>query len=341
MRTDTAYALAIFGLEFGLVPSGRLMVACGAGVGLTCSSLWTAQGVYCKEQALAYDRALGGSVKGGSLGHFNGFAYSGVQFGMLLAMLGSSVIMQVLGPRRRLIFGLLAAVAALGNGILFVLPTPATSPEVRTSAETKPPVSIAAVPKLILKSSSMRLLFLSYLACGYSTSFASGTFTTYAAASSLGAAWLGYVVAFMKIFATVSSRVLGKLSDSVGRFPVFMSSLALEMIPPLFLSLRGVTAGGNQKGLIFLLAACMGTGMTGSKLMVNTVVGDIFDMEDTTTALSCANIATSITAGSAFLIGPNASLRTKSNLFATLGAISLLGMASMIPLLRKAREAKK
>ena len=85
----------------------------------------------------------------------------------------------------------------------------------------------------------------------------------------------------------------------------------------------------------------MGTGMTGSKLMVNTVVGDIFDMEDTTTALSCANIATSITAGSAFLIGPNASLRTKSNLFATLGAISLLGMASMIPLLRKAREAKK
>ena len=153
MRTDTAYALAIFGLEFGLVPSGRLMVACGAGVGLTCSSLWTAQGVYCKEQALAYDRALGGSVKGGSLGHFNGFAYSGVQFGMLLAMLGSSVIMQVLGPRRRLIFGLLAAVAALGNGILFVLPTPATSP--RQTAGARRPACSARERLLRVRQSAL------------------------------------------------------------------------------------------------------------------------------------------------------------------------------------------
>ena len=32
--------------------------------------------------------------------------------------------------------------------------------------------------------------------------------------------------------------------------------------------------GGNQRGLIFLLAACMGAGMSGSKLMVNTIVGD-------------------------------------------------------------------
>jgi hypothetical protein len=46
------YALSIFGMEFGLVPSGKLMVACGAGVGLTCSSLWTAMGVYCKQQSL-------------------------------------------------------------------------------------------------------------------------------------------------------------------------------------------------------------------------------------------------------------------------------------------------
>ena len=58
-------------MEFGLVPSGRLMVACGAGVGLTCSSLWTAMGVYCKEQSLVYDRCTGGET---SLGSFNGFA---------------------------------------------------------------------------------------------------------------------------------------------------------------------------------------------------------------------------------------------------------------------------
>eukprot|EP01043_Picozoa_sp_COSAG02_P041689 COSAG02_NODE_3478_length_6673_cov_14.589747_1_plen_71_part_00 len=37
--------------------------------------------------------------------------------------------------------------------------------------------------------------------------------------------------------------------------------------------------------------------------MVNTMVGDLFDMEDTSIALSCSNIATSLTAGSAFIIG--------------------------------------
>lgn len=43
--------------------------------------------------------------------------------------------------------------------------------------------------------------------------------------------------------------------------------------------------------------------------MINTIVGDVFDMEETSTALACSNIATSLTAGSAFIIGPNASLR--------------------------------
>ena len=53
-------------------------------------------------------------------------------------------------------------------------------------AKSKPPVSAAAVPKLLAKSGTMRLLFIAYLSAGYSTSFASGTFTADAAARSLG-----------------------------------------------------------------------------------------------------------------------------------------------------------
>ena len=60
-----------------------------------------------------------------------------------------------------------------------------------------------------------------------------------------------------------SSLTLGKLSDIIGRFPVFVGALGLEMLPPLYLALRGVTEGGNQRGLIMLLAACMGAGMSG------------------------------------------------------------------------------
>ena len=46
----------------------------------------------------------------------------------------------------------------------------------------------------------------------------------------------------------------------------------------------------------------------GAKLMINTIVGDIFDMQDTGTALACANIASSITAGSAFVLGEHLSV---------------------------------
>jgi len=79
-------------------------------------------GVYSKQQSRAYDAARGvdPSGKAGSLGFFNGFAYAGVQAGTLSAMLASSVVMQVLGPRRKLIFGGLFAVASLGNIGLFL-----------------------------------------------------------------------------------------------------------------------------------------------------------------------------------------------------------------------------
>ena len=43
-----------------------------------------------------------------------------------------------------------------------------------------------------------------------------------------------------------------------------------------------------------LAQACMGGGMAGEKLMINTVVGDHFDAQDTATALACSNIAASI-----------------------------------------------
>ena len=68
-----------------------------------------------------------------------------------------------------------------------MLPTPAVTPADEAEAKSKPPVSVAAVPRLLAKSGKMRLLFLAYLSAGYSTSFASGTFTADAAARSLGA----------------------------------------------------------------------------------------------------------------------------------------------------------
>eukprot|EP01050_Picozoa_sp_SAG11_P041842 SAG11_NODE_18958_length_477_cov_1.026455_1_plen_59_part_00 len=42
--TYTAYAASIFAMEFGIGMRGQLMFPCGAGVGLTCGTLWSAMG---------------------------------------------------------------------------------------------------------------------------------------------------------------------------------------------------------------------------------------------------------------------------------------------------------
>ena len=92
---------------------------------------------------------------------------------MLSAMLAASIVMQRLGPKRRLIFGSLAVIAAIGNALLFCVPkVPALASSITkptpdaSEKDSKPPVSLAAVPKLLASSAPMRLLFLCYLSAG-------------------------------------------------------------------------------------------------------------------------------------------------------------------------------
>eukprot|EP01051_Picozoa_sp_SAG22_P000343 SAG22_NODE_8_length_37215_cov_120.960351_11_plen_242_part_00 len=203
--TYTTYAAAIFLMEFGIGKAGQLMLPAGAGVGITCSTLWSAMGLYAKQQSRAYDKArrIDPQSKDGSLGSFNGITYAGVQAGSLSAMLGTSVLISVFGERRKLIFGGLLAVAALGNATLFCLPsTPKVAAAAAATAgatagqeeeeeeEDKPKgVSIAAVPKFLARSGVGRWFVLCFLHNGFGTSFASGTFTADVAAKTLGSAW--------------------------------------------------------------------------------------------------------------------------------------------------------
>jgi hypothetical protein len=175
-------------------------------------------GVYVKQQSQAYDRAVG-DTPGSSLGFANGFSYAGVHGGMLGSMLGASMLMQRLGPRRKLIMGAFSSIAVLGNALLFCLPKAAKSSCAAKGGEAEPnkAVSVGAVPKLLLSSRTMRLLFLSYLSAGYTISFVAGTFTADAAARSLGTPMLGYTMAWAKTFSTMSALFLGKISDVVGR----------------------------------------------------------------------------------------------------------------------------
>jgi hypothetical protein len=84
----------------------------------------------------------------------------------------------------------------------------------------------------------------------------------------------------------------------------------------------------------------MGGGMAGEKLMINTIIGDNYVTADTSSALACSNLASSIAAGSAFLLGPNASLALKSRAAAIGGAASFLAMVLGLPMLLRAKKKR-
>eukprot|EP01052_Picozoa_sp_SAG31_P009862 SAG31_NODE_528_length_14438_cov_2.252877_5_plen_280_part_00 len=267
-----------------------------------------------------------------------------MQAGSLTAMLGTSVLISLLGERRKLIFGGLLSVATLGNATLFCLPTAkhdvAAGSDSTGSSKTKP-VSIAAVPKLLARSKGALWLVLCFLHNGFGTSFASGTFTADVAARTLGSAWVGYVMAVKQSMSTLAALNIGILSNRIGRYPCFLGSLIAEAMAVLFLCFGKIRPGGSManKALIFVLAGLLGGGMAGVKITLNTIAGDIFPMEDTATALSCCSISSSFAAGSAFLLGPSASLTQKAAIMAGFEAVDLTGATiGLLPALAKASK---
>ena len=167
-----------------------------------------------------------------------------------------------------------------------------------------------------------------------------GTFTADAAAPALGQQWLGYVVAARAGCSTLGSLLLGKLSDRIGRYPVLLGSAALEIGASLYLALPSALAGlrGNH-ARVFGLAAAMGIGYSGTRLMASTMTGDLMEDADMVTALSGFSLCNGIASGSSFLLGPNAVLATKARLLGTVALCSLLAASvGVVPALRKKKK---
>jgi MFS family permease len=106
--------------------------------------------------------------------------------------------------------------------------------------------------------------------------------------------------------------LLGKISDRVGRYPVFLCGSLLELVTPLFFALGnvGIMKVSSQvtrrclwsmglcltdclwlqgnRVLVFALACALGLGASGANIMIKTMVGDIFNGEETASALACS-----------------------------------------------------
>ena len=75
-------------------------------------------------------------------------------------------------------------------------------------------------------------------------------------------------------------------SDRVGRYPVFIGAIMLELVTPAFFSFFDLAVMKGNRVLVFALACAMGFGARRANIMVKTMAGDLFDGADTAPALA-------------------------------------------------------
>jgi MFS family permease len=191
------YAAANWAVELGAVP-GWVLLPSGFSVGLGCGMLWGAQGLYLVQLATEYDR-LSPPGAAGSVGLFSGAGGAGTPLGGLLALAGSSALMQRNVPNATIMLCLFL-ILALGNMLLLALPAvPTRRSSGSGGGDSKQPQpqrpTFSAIPRLLASSRQLCLLMICTLSSGYANAFMSGSFTLDVVTPTLGPAWVGYVLA--------------------------------------------------------------------------------------------------------------------------------------------------
>ena len=135
------------------------------------------QGLYLVQLSQAYDR-LSPAGAAGSMGLFSGAGGAGTPIGGLLALVGSSLLMQG-GTTNATIMLLLFAILALGNLLLLALPAVPHSPTPPHSDAVQEPETAPGfeIPQLLASSRQARLLMVCTMSSGYANAFMSGSFT--------------------------------------------------------------------------------------------------------------------------------------------------------------------
>ena len=230
--------------------------------------------MYLIQLSAEYDR-ISPPEAVGSRGLFSGAGGAGTPVGALLALSGTSLLMQHAVSNASIMLCLFCCLL-LGNILLFAVPAVPSSPKPdeksehfsETTAETQP-VSFWAIPQLWMASPQLRLLMCCTSASGYANAFMSGSFTKDIVGPSLGSAWIGYVLATRNLLGLLSGVLLGRLSDHTpGRYPCYLIALSCEGVMSWSIA-TGVwktiaSSDSEQRAVLFVLAGFMGVGNMGS-----------------------------------------------------------------------------
>jgi MFS family permease len=140
--------------------SGWILLPTGFCVGLGCGMLWGAQGLYLMQLSREYDLISESPSSVNSRGLFSGAGGAGTPVGGLLALAGSSLMMQHSVSNSTIVFCLFVCLA-LGNLLLFAVPS-ATQKKRRQSGSGRakePRVSCCAIPRLLSSSRLVQFLW--------------------------------------------------------------------------------------------------------------------------------------------------------------------------------------
>lgn len=352
----TCFAGALVLKELGIGTRGEVLYPCAVGVGLGCGVLWGSQGVLLKTFSEAFDISqilCTRSKPTGSLGLFNGIGQAAAPGGGLLALIGSSLMEQFEIGRRTLYTSLFVSLA-VGNVLLFAMPDAKQLLQQRRSQlhelgqnsvyctdgdhlspPAQPPVSVLAIPRLLLRSRVLRYLQPCFCSGGYANAFMAGSFTADIVAKHLGSEWIGFVMATRNVAGVLSGVCLGRLSDRIGRYRCYLLSLSCEGVLAIYCCVGSLTESSTttvprEQAIftIFLLVAFMGVGNAGSQTLLRSIQGDEFDETEVGTALSAGSVSASSCQVLGYLAGPLLPLQTRA--YALLGLWCAAGIGAAV-----------
>eukprot|EP00050_Salpingoeca_kvevrii_P010585 m.9224 g.9224 ORF g.9224 m.9224 type:complete len:504 (+) comp2950_c0_seq1:93-1604(+) len=174
----------------------------------------------------------------------------------------------------------------------------------------------------LLKQPRTLLVVPLFLACGLQAGFNFGSFTGNVIKPSLGKENIGYIMLGFGLADSIASALVGRLSDKIGRAPVFAAGFICEILVYGYLALFDVPE--NSYVLLAIMAVLLGCGDAVSNVVPSAMCGKSFQ-NHTTAGFAVFRCFQSSGTAILFFIKDGLSVHVKAGSLAILMALGLIG----------------
>jgi len=222
-------------------------------IGIGAALLWTAQGSIVTVMSSP-----------ATLGFYNGVFWGIFMMNYVSGGLITQFVINDSGPV--LLYTIFSSIAGMGVlGLLFIR----TTPSLKRQKTSEIRFNILETVKLLVFRRFL-LLWPAVMYSGFSSAFFNAIFTAY-----MGSAFVGYSLVIFGICEVLGSVIGGRLSDRIGRTPVFLFSCVCTMTGVCF----AASSSPNEELHVwryFLAYAFLGLGDSGFNTQVQGAIGHFF-----------------------------------------------------------------